>query len=197
VSLPGKTLKLQLLNLEALDQLVELDRVCFGKLWSRDQYQRELESPNSDIIGLMQAGQLLAYGCVWAIVDEAHVTIIAVHPDRQNQGFGTLMLYGLMQSAINRQLARATLEVRVSNQTAIGLYEKFGFETLGRRKKYYADTGEDALILWKNRIQASEYQLQLDSFSQNAYQKLHRQGLDLIVSLDTELSPNLPLTVES
>jgi [ribosomal protein S18]-alanine N-acetyltransferase len=187
-------LTLQLLTAESLDQLVDLDRLCFGKLWSRDQYQRELDSPNSDIIGLTQGETLLAYGCVWAILDEAHITIVAVHPDYPRQRLGTSILIGLMKSAIARNLARATLEVRVSNQAAIGLYEKFGFDTAGRRKKYYEDTGEDALILWKGRIQGAEYQSQLQNLQQNLYQDWQQRGWNLIVSLDTEMSPSVPLT---
>jgi [ribosomal protein S18]-alanine N-acetyltransferase len=188
-------LVLQHITVEWLDRVVELDRICFGQLWSHDQYQRELDSANSDILILInrETAQILAYGCVWAILDEAHITIIAVHPDYHHQGFGTVLLSGLMQCAIARDLARATLEVKVSNIAAIGLYEKFGFTTAGRRKKYY-DSGEDALILWKGRIQASEYRIQMQKYQENAYQYLHRYGYNLMVSLDTETSTALPLT---
>jgi [ribosomal protein S18]-alanine N-acetyltransferase len=191
-------LSLQHLPIEYLDQVVALDRICFGQLWSANQYQREFDSPNSDILILLEHDrqQVIAYGCVWAIVDEAHVTIIAVHPDHQQRGYGSLMLYGLMQAAIQRELARATLEVRVSNQTAVHLYEKFGFETLGQRKKYYEDTGEDALIMWKSRIQSADYRSQLTDCHQVLHQRLSAQGIHLTVSLDTKLAPNAPLIPE-
>jgi [ribosomal protein S18]-alanine N-acetyltransferase len=189
-------LSLQHLTADWLDRVVELDRICFGQLWSAAQYQREFESPNSDILIVLNRDtqELLAYGCVWAIVDEAHITILAVHPDHQHQGWGTLLLTGLLQCAIARNLARATLEVKESNLAAIGLYAKFGFETAGRRKKYYADTGEDALILWKGRIQAESYQIQLQNHQQNLAQSCHQRGWDLMVSFDTENLAAVPLT---
>lgn len=196
-------LSLQHLPVAYLDQVVELDRLCFGQLsgrqlWSANQYQREFDSPNSDILILLNTDrqQVIAYGCVWAIVDEAHITIIAVHPDQQQKSYGTLILIGLMQAAIDRELARATLEVRVSNQTAIKLYEKFGFETLGQRKKYYEDTGEDALIMWKSRIQSEECRSQLENFHGNIYQTLSAKGINLTVSLDTKSPPNAPVIRE-
>ncbi|MBE9030876.1 ribosomal protein S18-alanine N-acetyltransferase [filamentous cyanobacterium LEGE 11480] len=180
-------LSLEHLTTDFLPEIVALDRACFGKLWSTEQYQREFDSPNSDILTLLRVDsrEILAYGCVWEIVDEAHITIVAVHPAQRQQGFGKLMLWGLLQAAIIRQLARATLEVRATNTTAIQLYEQFGFETAGRRKKYYADTGEDALILWKGGLRNSTCHKQLTAVRQNLYQKFQQQSFDLIVSLDT------------
>jgi [ribosomal protein S18]-alanine N-acetyltransferase len=168
---------------DQLDDIVDLDRCCFGQLWSRDQYQRELDSPNSDILVLLAAdtGEIFAYGCLWAILDEAHITIVAVHPHRQGQGFGALMLWGLMQQAVQRDLARATLEVAVSNQAAIGLYEKFGFETAGRRKQYYAATGEDALILWKSHLQWPADQAQLAACFAAIQARLAQTAIELTV----------------
>jgi ribosomal-protein-alanine N-acetyltransferase len=180
-------LSLQLLSADLLDQVVALDQACFGQLWSAAQYQRELASPNSDILVLLnqETHALLAYGCVWAIVDEAHITIVAVHPQHRQQGLGQLMLWGLLQAATNRHLARATLEVKVSNQPAIQLYERFGFVTAGRRKKYYADTGEDALILWKGQLQHTSSQRQLDATQSRLHQKLQGQGFHVTVAFDT------------
>jgi [ribosomal protein S18]-alanine N-acetyltransferase len=189
-------LTLEHLTPEFLDQVVELDRLCFGQLWTAAQYQREFDIPNSDILILLDAdrSQVLAYGCVWAIVDEAHMTIIAVHPDYQKHQLGSAMLWGLMQAAIQRDLARATLEVKVTNIPAIGLYEKFGFETAGRRKKYYADTGEDALILWKGRIQEREYRSQLAQIRQTLCQQWQTRNWHLIVAFDTKDALHPPLT---
>ncbi len=179
-------LSLQHLTADWLDRVVELDRICFGQLWSAAQYQREFESENSDILILIDVDRqaILAYGCVWAIVDEAHITILAVHPDRRHQGFGQLMLWGLLRSAIDRELARATLEVRVDNTDALQLYEKFGFQVAGRRKKYYDNT-DDALILWKGQLQYNTTQTALATWRTTQYQKLQQQGINLMVSFDT------------
>ncbi len=173
-------LSLQHLTADWLDRVVELDQICFGQLWSAAQYQREFASENSDILILIdvEAQTILAYGCVWAIVDEAHITILAVHPDWRHQGFGQLMLGGLLQAAVDRELARATLEVRVDNAAAIQLYEKFGFQVAGRRKKYYDNT-DDALILWKGQLQFHTTKAALADQQTALGQKLHHQGIGL------------------
>jgi [ribosomal protein S18]-alanine N-acetyltransferase len=183
-------LSLQHLTADGLDRVVELDRICFGQLWSAAQYQRELESENSDILILIDvdAQAILAYGCVWAIVDEAHITILAVHPEHRHRGFGQLMLWGLLQASVDRELARATLEVRVDNTAAIQLYEKFGFQVAGRRKKYYDNT-DDALILWKGQLQYQTGQAELALIQKSLYQKFQHQSFNLMVSFDPAASP--------
>jgi ribosomal-protein-alanine N-acetyltransferase len=99
---------------------------------------------------------LLGLGCYWSILEEAHITILAVHPNYQRQGLGKLLLYALLRDAKRRQLEWATLEVKPSNQAALSLYQKFGFTEVGRRRRYYKDTGEDALILWRSGLQTRE-----------------------------------------
>jgi [ribosomal protein S18]-alanine N-acetyltransferase len=155
-------------NLDDLNAIVALDHRCFGKLWTLNQYAREIESLNSDLLLVIPAQidppvPLLAYGCLWRILDEAHITLLAVNPDYQRQGLGTLMLWALLTGARDRKMARATLEVRTSNQGAIALYESFGFQEAGRRKQYYEDTGEDALILWRSGLQTIAFQRMLDT----------------------------------
>jgi ribosomal-protein-alanine N-acetyltransferase len=88
-------------------------------------------------------------GCLWAIVDEAHITLLLVHPDHRRRGLGGQILGALLQAAQGRSLSWATLEVGTKNQGAIALYEAWGFERVGIRKGYYQKTGEDALILWR------------------------------------------------
>ncbi len=153
-------LKIQSLSKENLSAIVELDKVCFGGLWSKEAYQREMDSPNSEIIGTFssQTGEkLLGMGCFWSILEEAHITILAVNPQYHRQGIGATLLYSLITAAGDRGLERATLEVRVSNQAAISLYEKFGFKAAGRRRRYYRDNNEDALILWLGGIHQPDF----------------------------------------
>jgi ribosomal-protein-alanine N-acetyltransferase len=157
-------LKLQSLTTEHLSAIVELDQACFGGLWTMDAYQRELDSPNSDLLGLFSPGsslRLLGIGCFWSILEEAHITILAVHPQYHCQGLGQALLYSLLKTASDRGLERATLEVRASNLAAISLYQKFGFKTAGRRRRYYKDNGEDALILWLSDLQQPQFQATL------------------------------------
>ena len=176
---------------EHLPSAVELDRLCFGRLWAIEGYRRELESPNSDLLGLwtwetedcvsgqhgadtgtpplqVRAGTgtpplqipptLIGIGCLWAILEEAHIIMLAIHPQFQRQGLGQALLLALLKSAHDRQLERSTLEVRDSNLAAVSLYKKFGFKEAGRRKRYYEDTGEDALVMWRSGLEKPEFQ---------------------------------------
>lgn len=174
------TLHLQASNLEQLPQIVELDQVCLGGLWTIDGYKRELESPNSSLLTLsipldLKLEKIIGCGCFWAILEEAHITLIAIHPDYQGHGLGQLLLYALLKDAVERQLERATLEVRVSNQVALSLYQKFGFEIAGRRKKYYQQTGEDALILWRGDLHKPQFREQLALWEQEISDRLLRE----------------------
>jgi ribosomal-protein-alanine N-acetyltransferase len=119
---------------------------------------------------------LLGLGCLWAIADEAHITLLLVHPDYRRQGLGQMLLIELMSSAWRRELKWATLEVRVSNQAAIALYQQFGFETAGQRKRYYQDNGEDALILWRSGLQHPEFSKTLQQWRQTAIDRLQRSN---------------------
>lgn len=151
--------------------LAAFDRHVLGGLWSADGYRRELDSPNSCLRVLSPSSlgpvtsegsdshgaNLLGVGCYWAILDEAHITLLGILPAHQRQGLGRWLLLHLLEDAWNRGLGRATLEVRISNQRAIDLYESLGFTALGQRQRYYRD-GEDALILWQNSLKTAAFQ---------------------------------------
>jgi [ribosomal protein S18]-alanine N-acetyltransferase len=148
------------ISIDEIEAIVALDRLCFGGLWSIDSYRRELTNENSHFLGVSIAQDrepatagIIGFGCFWAILDEAHITLLGIHPHYQQQGLGQLLLCALLDRARSIDMARATLEVRASNQVAIHLYEKYGFQTVGRRKKYYQDTGEDGIIMWRGGLQ--------------------------------------------
>jgi ribosomal-protein-alanine N-acetyltransferase len=90
---------------------------------------------------------LIGYGCFWLLVDEAHISTLAVALDWRGRGLGELMVIHLIEQAIELGAAMVTLEVRVSNHVAQALYAKYGLTVVGRRKRYYADNREDALIM--------------------------------------------------
>jgi ribosomal-protein-alanine N-acetyltransferase len=186
-------LDLQPLTSELLPATLALDHLCFGGLWTLSGYQRELDSPNSELFVLQTrqaqeqksvesglpndpAAPLVGLGCFWAIVDEAHITIVAVHPSYQGQGLGQVLLYALLRKAQQRGLERATLEVRASNQPALLLYEKFGFREAGRRRRYYEETGEDALILWRGGLQSPEFGQALLDWQDRVQARLYQAG---------------------
>ena len=148
------------ISVDQIDSIIILDRLCFGGLWSIDSYRRELTNDNSHFLGVSidkalrpETNGIIGFGCFWAILDEAHITLLGVHPEYQRQGLGKLLLTALLDKARSIEMARATLEVRESNQGALLLYEQFGFQTVGRRKKYYQDTGEDGIIMWRGGLQ--------------------------------------------
>ncbi|NJK37059.1 MAG: ribosomal protein S18-alanine N-acetyltransferase [Oscillatoriales cyanobacterium RM2_1_1] len=179
-------LNLQPLQTEHLLAAVELDQSCLGGLWTLEGYRRELESPNSDLLGWIRSTDpgtqsIVGLGCLWAILEEAHITLLAIHPDYQGQGLGQAMLYALLHSAWQRGLERATLEVRASNQPALSLYEKFGFNQAGRRKAYYQNPSEDALILWRNGLHYPDFLETLGIWRQQLGDRLS-SGSNLISS---------------
>jgi ribosomal-protein-alanine N-acetyltransferase len=186
-------IELQPLTEQLLDAAVELDRLCLGQLWTLAGYRRELESPNSNLLvwidpqhptvqtnpqssllsliiphpqPLEKSPRIIGLGCVWAIVDEAHITVLAIHPDYRGLGLGKGLLWGLLYWGWQQQLKWATLEVRASNQIALSLYQKFGFQEAGRRRRYYQDNGEDALILWRGGLQSPEFEQELNQWKQ-------------------------------
>ncbi len=168
-------LKLERLTVEFLPAVLDLDQQCFNGLWTLEGYKRELDSPNSDLVILVDdnaSPSVVGLGCLWAILDEAHITIVAVHPSYQGQGLGQTILFSLLQLAYQRGLERATLEVRISNQSAINLYQKFDFREAGRRKRYYPDTGEDASILWRGGLQHPHFPDLLMTWQTQIYDRL-------------------------
>ncbi len=156
----GLDVTISSISVDEIESILILDRLCFGGLWSIDSYRRELTNENSHFLAVLvnpilepETSGMIGFGCFWAILDEAHITLLGIHPHYQRQGWGELLLGALIDRAREIELARATLEVRASNLGAIHLYEKYGFQTVGHRKKYYQDTGEDGVIMWRGGLQ--------------------------------------------
>lgn len=123
---------------------------------------------------------VIGLGCYWAILDEAHITLLAVTPPYRGQGLGRWLLLHLLQGARDRGMERATLEVRASNAPALALYRCLGFKTAGRRRGYY-DDGEDALILWCNGLQTPHWADAWDQWQDQSDRQLRAQGWRLPV----------------
>lgn len=143
----GPGLTTSLLDAHQLENCLALDQRCFGGLWSRQQWCKELADPHRPGLGLWQDGRLVATACAWLILDELHITLVAVDPSRRRLGLGRLVLRALLLHGLALGAARATLEVSRGNQAALALYQTLGFQTTGVRRNYYS-TGEDALIQW-------------------------------------------------
>ena len=171
-----KILVIQPLTTAQISEILALDRLCFGGFWSKEAYVREIASPKSSLLALWvgkfnrannslnfkhQDLQAVGIGCLWSIVEEAHITLLGIHPDYRHQGLGELLLCTLLEDAINRQLQWATLEVKTNNSAAISLYEKFEFKIVGKRQRYYQKTGEDAFVLWRKDLDKLEFKQNL------------------------------------
>lgn len=131
--------------------MAALDTVCFAAPWSEESFRQEIENNNLALYLVGEVDGILAgYAGIWAIVDEGHITNVAVHPDFRRCGVAKAMMEVLIQSCAEEGIFRQTLEVRPSNEAALALYEGFGFRIEGRRKGYYEDNGEDALIMWRS-----------------------------------------------
>jgi len=132
-----------------LDVVLAIERACFPSAWTRESYLVELGNPSSWYVVARHAGEVIGYGGMWVIGDEAHITTLAVRPACRRRGLGSLLLSHLLGAAAPRGAAKATLEVRQGNLAAQSLYEKFGFEKTGELFRYYGDTGENAVVMWK------------------------------------------------
>lgn len=130
--------------------MAEIDRICFALPWSRQAFAKELGDNSAAFYLVAEAeGALIGYAGQWEIVGEGHITNVAVLPEFRGMGAGEKMLRRLIELSSEKGIGSHTLEVRESNEAAIGLYKKLGFKVAGIRKEYYADNMEDALIFWR------------------------------------------------
>ena len=134
-----------------LEEVAKIEQVSFPTPWSKEAYYNELRENSLAHYYVCLAGEkVIGYAGMWIIIDEAHITNIAVHPDFRGKKIAQALLLYLMQEAMRLGAERITLEVRPSNRVAQHVYGKLGFCPVGVRKGYYTDTKEDAIIMWKN-----------------------------------------------
>lgn len=146
-------IKYRMLGQHDIDSIYSIEVQCFTVPWSYDGLKKDLvENPCAIYIGAFERYELVGYAGMWVILDEAHITNIAVLPEMRGQGIGRRLLNGLLRIARRAGAEGITLEVRPSNSVALALYESMGFKKAGVRKKYYSDNGEDAYIMWLKPI---------------------------------------------
>jgi ribosomal-protein-alanine N-acetyltransferase len=190
------------MHLRDIRGVMEIERVSFSSPWSARAYRYELLEndlshyfvarqcqmgrPESGLLARvrrsMGAGirpSILGYGGFWMMVDEAHISTIAVQPHWRRRGIGELLLVAMLDRAIELGAEIATLEVRVSNVTAQNLYRKYGFRKAGLRRRYYRDSDEDALIMSTERLTSATFQSHFQQLKQALRKKL-AQSLDKI-----------------
>ena len=136
------------MNADDLDAVTAIEAATFARPWSRTSFQQELErNVAARYLVAEKNGQTVGYAGAWIILDESHITNIAVAEAERGQGIGRMLTEALMQYLSNLGAAYATLEVRVSNERAQNLYKSLGFISVGKRKRYYEDNNEDAFLM--------------------------------------------------
>lgn len=138
------------MTLQDLDAVVAIERELFTSSWTKEQFEYEInENPFSKLYVLKKDAEIIGYGGFWALFERAEITVLAIKEEYQGQGLGEKMLSHLIDEAIKKACDIVLLEVRVSNDRAIALYRKCGFEQLRIRKDYYQDNHEDAIEMMK------------------------------------------------
>jgi len=137
------------MQLDDLKIILEIERASFTTAWSLEAFKGELkDNEYARYLCLELEGQVIGYMGLWFILDEGHITNIAITPNYRGQHWGEFLMRSMMEQMVEQGMERMTLEVRVSNSPAQSLYKRLGFASAGVRRGYYADTGEDALIMW-------------------------------------------------
>lgn len=135
-----------------VDAVAEIENVVYPTPWSKSAFINEvLDNGFAYYFVALNSGNVVGYAGIWLILDEAHVTTLAVCREEQCKGVGTMLLETLIEAAASMGAQRMTLEVRLSNTIAQELYKKYGFISCGTRKNYYSD--EDALIMWLDELE--------------------------------------------
>lgn len=151
---------IQKMEYKNIDDILSIEESCYGKHhWSRDSFLTELSNKISSYRCIIEkeTNKCVGYIGIWKIIDEAHITNLSINPDYQNKKLAHRLLLDMLDECYKSKIKYITLEVRVSNEKAIHLYEKFGFKSLGIRKNYYQDNNENALIMWSENIFDKKY----------------------------------------
>ena len=143
-----KTLRFEPIQESQIPAILEIEKVSNTAPWSERSFRNELGHPHGIFLVAIVQGEVVGYGGVWLVIDEAHVTTIAVAPDYRRQGIARRLMTELLSKAKAQGMVCSTLEVRASTEAAIKLYESFGYTIAATRKKYYPDNQEDAVVMW-------------------------------------------------
>ncbi len=157
VSRPPLRLAVEPMSLADIPAVHRIERASFPVPWPDYAFSQEIQANRlAHYLVVRAGGETVAYGGMWLMVDEAHVTTFAVLPAWRRRGVGGRLLVALIELAIEMGARVATLEVRISNRPARALYARFGFRPVGVRPRYYSDNGEDALIMTTEPLSAPD-----------------------------------------
>ena len=161
------SIKIKPMEKNDVDGVIAIESLAYGKHhWSKDSFLSELSNDLAHYFSVFTQingeEKLIAYCGCWQILEEAHITNIAVNPEFQRKHIGEAMLTTLINDCYKNLVKYITLEVRAGNKPAIGLYEKYGFKSLGVRKGYYQDNNEDGLIMWTENIFYDKFKIEYE-----------------------------------
>ena len=145
-------IKFRRMTQDDADAVADLELKCFAMPWSRADFFREVKNELAEYVVGELDKKIVAYAGAWVSFEQAEVMHVAVTPELRGQGVGTILFGELIKAVKERGAKSITLEVRPSNTAAIKLYENFGLRSVGRRKNYYRDNDEDALIMWNTKL---------------------------------------------
>jgi ribosomal-protein-alanine N-acetyltransferase len=148
-----KTLRFEALQAAHIPAILEIENRTNSAPWSERSFQNELEHDHGIFLTAIEDGKVIGYGGVWLVIDEAHITTVAIEESKRRNGIGGRLMRELLTRAKEKGMVCSTLEVRASNTAAVHLYENLGYETTARRRGYYPDNGEDALVMWMHDLE--------------------------------------------
>ena len=138
------------MKVDDIDGVFEVEKNCFEDYWSKDSFKKELSNNLAKYLVAKVDGKVAGYVGIWFVVDEGHITNVAVHEDYRGRKIGDQLIRELVQVCKDNKIVSMTLEVRTSNTVAQNLYRKYGFKMAGIRKEYYSNNKEDAIIMWND-----------------------------------------------
>jgi len=156
-------------------RVMEIERQSFSTPWHESAYLTELANPSAYYIVAKVDDEIVGYSGMWVIMDEAHITTIAVDPNMRGRHFGEQVLVAMLEEAMRRGARRVTLEVRQRNDIAQRLYRKYGFSSTSVRRGYYTDNGEDAIVMTVSDIQSPSYQTLFRQLKQRLVEESERE----------------------
>ncbi len=139
-------------------EVVRIEALCFPSTWPQNAFYNEIQDNKLAHYFAGRIGDRIAvYGGIWVILEDSHITTLAVHPDFRGRKYGELMLLHLLDETIARGASWVTLEVREGNVVAQNLYRKYGFTVVSTRRAYYSDNSENALVMWAGNVKGPLY----------------------------------------
>jgi ribosomal-protein-alanine N-acetyltransferase len=160
--------------------VLQIEALSFSTAWPPSAFASELNDNKLAhyFVGRLGDGNgpVVAYGGIWVILEDAHITTIAVHPGWRGKRYGEQTLAYLLREAVERGACWITLEARESNTVAQALYRKYGFSTIATRRSYYSDNGENAVVMWAGHLRGELYQHRLTALEHALAEALERDG---------------------